>query len=77
MGLKLENTLVPKHEILDGKEAEKILEFYKITSNELPRIRKDDPAISEMKPKVGDIIQISRKSQSAGNAFYYRVVIEG
>jgi DNA-directed RNA polymerase subunit H len=62
---------------MDGKEAEKILEFYKITSNELPRIRKDDPAISDLKPKVGDIIRISRRSQSAGNAFYYRVVIEG
>jgi DNA-directed RNA polymerase subunit H len=62
---------------MDGKEAEKILEFYKITPNELPRIKKDDPAISELKPKIGDIIRISRKSQSAGTAFYYRLVIEG
>jgi DNA-directed RNA polymerase subunit H len=77
LGLKLENTLVPKHEILKGKEAEKILNFYKVTSNELPRIQKDDPAIKDMNPKVGDIIQITRKSQSAGTALYYRVVIEG
>lgn len=73
----MDNKLVPKHEIIDAKEAERVLEFYRITPIELPRIKKDDPAIKEMNPKVGDIIKITRKSQSAGTALYYRVVIEG
>lgn len=77
MGSKLDNKLVPKHEILDEKEAERILNFYKVTRNELPRIKKNDPAIKDMNPKVGDIVKITRKSKTAGKAFYYRVVIEG
>ena len=72
----MENTLVPKHEILKEKDAEKILETYNITANELPRIKNDDPAIKELEPKVGAIIKITRNSPSAGTAVYYRVVIE-
>lgn len=77
MGSKLKNALVPKHEILDEKKSEKILKFYNITPNELPRMLKSDPAIRELNPKVGDIVGITRISPTAGNAFYYRLVIEG
>jgi DNA-directed RNA polymerase subunit H (RpoH/RPB5) len=31
----------------------------------------------EMNPKVGDVIEIMRKSQTAGESLYYRVVIKG
>ncbi|RLI90062.1 MAG: DNA-directed RNA polymerase subunit H [Candidatus Altiarchaeales archaeon] len=74
---KLENILVPKHEVLSGKDTERLLEFYNVTRSELPKIRKDDPALKGLGAKVGDIIKITRKSPSAGTAFYYRVVIEG
>jgi len=73
----LENILVPKHEVLSGKDTERLLEFYNVTRSELPKIRKDDPALKGLGAKVGDIIKITRKSPSAGTAFYYRVVIEG
>ncbi len=68
---------MPKHEILDKDEVEQILEEYQVTKNELPRIQKDDPAIKELGPQVGDVIKITRDSPSAGTSFYYRVVIEG
>jgi len=74
---KLENILVPKHEVLSDKEAERLLELYNVTRDKLPKIRKDDPALRGLGAKVGDIIKITRKSPSAGTAFYYRVVIEG
>lgn len=73
----MENILVPKHEVLSGKDTERLLEFYNVTRGELPKIRKDDPALKGLGAKVGDIIKITRKSPSAGTAFYYRVVIEG
>lgn len=77
MGSKLKNALVPKHEILGEKEASMILKSYNVTPNELPRIKKSDPSIKELNPEVGNIIKITRKSPSAGTAFYYRVVIYG
>ncbi len=77
MELKLNNKLVPKHEIMDEKDVEKMLGLYNITCNELPRIKKDDPALKEHDPAGGDVIKITRKSQSAGTSFYYRIVIDG
>ena len=34
----------------------------------------EDPAIVDLKPKAGDVIKITRESQTAGVAVYYRVV---
>jgi DNA-directed RNA polymerase subunit H len=73
----LNNILVPKHAVLDDKDAEKLLEFYKLTRVELPKIRESDPALKGLGAKIGNIIKITRKSPSAGTALYYRVVIEG
>ncbi|HDI73321.1 MAG: DNA-directed RNA polymerase subunit H [Candidatus Altiarchaeales archaeon] len=74
--MNLENIQVPKHEILKAEEAEKVLEFYKVTPDELPKIKRSDPALKGMKAEVGDIIKITRKSPTAGESFYYRVVID-
>lgn len=71
----LDNVLVPKHEILSPEDAGKTLEFYRITPEELPKIKQDDPALSRHGAKVGDIVRITRNSPTAGKSFYYRVVI--
>jgi DNA-directed RNA polymerase subunit H len=42
----------------------------------LPRILETDPAIKEMSPKPGDVVKIVRKSETAGESVYYRVVIK-
>ncbi len=73
----MENILVPKHEVLNDKDAEKLIEFYNVTREELPKIKESDPALKGLNAKVRDIIKITRKSPSAGTAFYYRAVIEG
>jgi len=62
---------------LSKEEAEKLLKFYNVTKNEIPRIKKTDPALKDMDVKVGDIIKITRESPTSGVAIYYRVVIEG
>ena len=71
-----QHDLVPKHEILSKEEKEKLLEELGITEKGLPKIFSSDPAIAGMNPKKGDIVRITRKSQTAGESVYYRVVKE-
>jgi DNA-directed RNA polymerase subunit H len=71
------HTLVPKHKKLSEKDKKVLLERYRITLNELPRISVKDPAIGKMKLSPGDVVQISRKSPTAGDSVYYRCVVNG
>lgn len=66
---------VPKHEILTEEETKKILEKYNISLGQLPRILKNDPAIKNMNPEVGQVVRIHRKSPTIGKTEYYRVVV--
>lgn len=70
----LSHELVPKHELLSKKEKEVLLDKLGATEKNLPKIRPDDPAIRSLEAGKGDVIRITRKSQTAGHAFYYRVV---
>ena len=54
----------------------KLQEKYKISKKELPRMLKTDAAITSLNSKPGDVIKIIRKSQSAGEAIFYRVVVD-
>lgn len=71
----IKHFLVPKHELLSKEDATAILTQYKITVNELPKIKITDPAIKHMPAKPGDVIKISRKSVSASETVFYRGVI--
>ncbi|MBI2542537.1 DNA-directed RNA polymerase subunit H [Candidatus Woesearchaeota archaeon] len=68
------HTLTPKHLKLGEKEKAQLLERYHVTSKELPKIQKTDSAIKELEAKPGDIVKIIRKSPTAGDAVFYRVV---
>jgi DNA-directed RNA polymerase subunit H len=68
---------VPKHEILSKEEAKKIIRRYNATLEQLPYILSTDPVVVEIGAKPGDIIKITRKSETAGEAVYYRLVVEG
>jgi len=67
--------LVPKHSKLNEKEKKELLKKYHISLKELPKILKSDPAIKMLNIKPGDIIKITRKSPTAGEAIFYRAVI--
>ena len=69
--------LVPKHTLLNEKEKEELMNSYKITLRQLPRILDSDPQVSILNGKAGDVVKIVRKSQTAGQTVYYRVVIKG
>ena len=71
-----DHVYVPKHEIITKKEAEEVLEKYNCKPTELPLIFVNDPAILGLGVKPGDMIKITRKSATAGEAIYYRYVVE-
>lgn len=64
--------LQPKHTKLSQEEAKALLSRYKINANQLPRIKKTDPALPE-NADIGNIIKIERKGER--KTVYYRVVI--
>ena len=66
---------VPQHIKLNDEQAEETLKRFNISKKQLPRILKEDPAISRLDTKKGDIIRIIRKSPTTGEAEFYRVVI--
>lgn len=73
----MEHNLVPKHEILEPEEIQKVLEQYHVKPHQLPYILSTDPAARGLNAKPGDVIKITRKSEVAGVTVYYRYVVEG
>jgi len=71
----LKHELVPKHRILNEEEKKKLLEKYGIKLRGLPRISIKDPVIVAIEAKVHDVIEITRKSGTAGETKYYRLVV--
>ncbi len=71
-----EHILVPKHAKLTEKEKQELLERYKITVKDLPKIYIKDPAIQNLNVSTGDVIKIIRKSPTAGETVYYRSVFD-
>ena len=71
----LKHVLIPIHHKLSEKDKKELLEKYKITITELPKIRIDDPAIQSLKPEIDNVIKIVRVSLTAGESIFYRVVI--
>lgn len=69
--------LVPKHEILSEEEKNKVLAKFSVTENQLPQIHVSDPVLQLIGGKPGQMVKITRKSQTAGEAVYYRLVVKG
>jgi len=69
--------MVPKHIVLNDVEKNDVLQKYKVSLRQLPRILATDPAIAEKNLNVGDVVKIIRKSPTAGESVYFRVVVKG
>ena len=73
--------LVPEHAILSEKDAKKVLNDLRVNADQLPKIRKDDPVLKTLEMagqevKEGQIIKITRKSESAGVSVVYRMIVD-
>jgi DNA-directed RNA polymerase subunit H len=71
----LKHELVPRHEIMSASEKKGILESLGVTERKIPRVKADDPAVKAIGASKGDLLRISRKSQTAGMSVYYRIVV--
>ncbi len=67
---------VPKHELVQKREAEQLMAELHIRPHQLPYIKDGDPAVTELGGKPGDIVRVTRRSPTAGEVVVYRYVIE-
>jgi DNA-directed RNA polymerase subunit H len=71
-----DHKFVPKHEILSGEDKKQILSKYNATEEQFPFLFSTDPVVREIGAKPGDMVRITRMSDTAGESFYYRYVVE-
>lgn len=71
------HVLVPRHRIISQIEKEELLKRLRTVSDNLPVILTADPVCRYVGGQPGDVIEIERKSLTAGTALYYRIVKEG
>ena len=70
------HTLTPKHAKISEKDKAALFDKYNVTSKEMPKILKTDASLRELDAKPGDVIKITRVSQTAGQSIFYRVVVD-
>ena len=66
--------LVPKHEIMTEDEIADEFSDVEYDFKDLPKIRLEDPVVKAINAKSGDVLRITRKSQTAGEFVTYRIV---
>ena len=71
-----DHRLVPKHEIVPEEEKRQILTKFNATEEQFPFLFSTDPVVREIGAKPGDMVKITRVSDTAGESFYYRYVVE-
>jgi len=72
----LNHVMVPDHNIMSEEEVSELLSRYNITTEQLPKVFHDDPAVKSIGANVDDVIRIVRASHTAGRAEAYRLVIK-
>jgi len=66
--------LVPKHEIMTEEEISEEFSDVDYNFKDLPKIRADDPVVEEIGAEPGNVLRITRESQTAGVFITYRIV---
>lgn len=70
-----QHELVPKTRILTQEEKKQVLQKYKCKESQFPSILKQDPMARALGSKKGDIIEIIRPSETAGEYLSYRACV--
>ena len=66
--------LVPKHEIMTEEEISEEFSDVDYDFKDLPKIKSKDPVVKAIEAKPGDVLRITRESQTAGVFITYRIV---
>ena len=72
----LEHSFAPKYSVLTEEEIKELLKQYNIALKQLPKILSNDPVAKSLNVKKGDVLKITRKSPSAKESVFYRVVVD-
>jgi DNA-directed RNA polymerase subunit H len=72
----LKHDMVPDHEIMSEEEVSALLTTYNITTEQLPKVFHDDPAVKTIGAEADNVIRIIRTSHTAGRAESYRLVVK-
>jgi DNA-directed RNA polymerase subunit H len=68
--------MVPDHQIMSEEEVSALLTTYNITTEQLPKVFHDDPAVKTICAEADNVIRIIRVSHTAGRAESYRLVVK-
>ena len=66
--------LVPNHEIMSEDEISEEFSNVDYDYKDLPKIRPDDPVVKAIGAEPGNVLRITRESQTAGVFVTYRIV---
>ncbi len=70
----LKHDLVPEHVILSEEESDEVLEELDVHPDQIPKILPNDPVVKSIGAKEGDLLKITRNSETAGEFIAYRLV---
>jgi len=69
-----DHMLVPKHEIMTEEEISEEFSDVDYDFKDLPKIRANDPVVEAIGAEPGNVLRITRESQTAGVFVTYRIV---